>query len=105
MMKKTKMLIVIPMLAILMPLVWVVGTEISIAIQEGMTMKTTILIIIFTLGLLVPLMWFIGTVTAMIYFYLHPASSASEERTVPLHSQLGLTMADGGDAIEKEEKG
>lgn len=98
-------LLAIPLLGLLIPLFWMIGTEISIAIQEGIAMKTTILVIIFTLGLIVPLMWFIGTLIAMVYFYLHRVSESREEQPVALHSQLGFTMADGGDAIDKEKKG
>ena len=104
-MRKAAIFMVIPMLGLLMPLFFIIGSVISIAIQEGMDMKTTFLVIITTLGLMIPVMWLIGTLIAMIYFYQHRVSATSEERTVALHSQLGLTMADGGDSIEKEEKG
>lgn len=103
-MRRAAILIVIPMLGLLVPLFWTIGTAISIAIQEGMAMKTTILVIIVMLGLMIPLMWFIGTLISMIYFYLHRVSATREERTVALNPQLGLTMADGGDSIDKKEK-
>jgi len=103
-MRKATILIVIPILGILIPLFWIIGTAMSVAIQEGMAMTTTILVIIVMLGLMIPLMWFIGTMIAMIYFYLHRVRATREEPTVALHSQLGLTMADGGDSIEKEKK-
>lgn len=102
---KKAILIAVPLLGLLVPLLWITGTAVSVAIQEGMAMKTTILVIIAMLGLLIPLMWFIGTVIAMIYFSLHRVKATHEEPAVALHSQLGLTMADGGDAIEKEQKG
>jgi|GEM_PF-2099817 len=103
-MKKT-ILIVIPLLGLMVPLFWIVGTAVSVAIQEGMAMKTTILVVIAMLGLMIPLMWLVGTLITMIYFYLNRESETREEQTVPMHSQLGLTMADGGDSIEKKEKG
>lgn len=102
---KKVILIVIPLLVLLVPLFWITGTAVSVAIQEGMAMKTTILVIIVMLGLTIPLMWLIGTVIAMIYFHLRRVRATDEEPAVALHSQLGLTMADGGDAIEKEKKG
>lgn len=103
-MKRSVLFVVIPILGLLMPLLWITGTAITVAIQEGMAIKTTILVIIVMLGLMIPMMWFVGTLIAMAYFYLHRVSESREERTVPLHSQLGLTMADGGDSIEKEKK-
>lgn len=104
-MRKAAFLSAIPMVAILIPLFFIVGTVISIAVQEGMAVQTTILVIITLLGLMIPLTWFIGTMTAMIYFYLNRADATRESLDAPLHSQLGLTMADGGDSIEKKEKG
>ncbi|MEW6334402.1 MAG: hypothetical protein AB1558_09035 [Thermodesulfobacteriota bacterium] len=106
-MRKAAFLSAIPMVAILIPLFFIIGTVISIAVQEGMGVQTTILVIITLLGLMIPLTWFIGTMTAMIYFYLNRADATRKSLSapVPLHSQLGLTMADGGDSIEKKEKG
>jgi hypothetical protein len=103
-MRKAGILIVIPMLVLLVPLFWIIGTATSIAIQEGLAMKTTILVIIVMLGLMIPLMWFIGTLISMVYFYLHRVKATSEERSVAFNPQLGLTMADGGDSIDKEKK-
>ena len=104
-MRKTTIFMVIPVLGLLLPLFFIIGTVVSMALQEGMDMKTTFLVIITMLGFTIPLMWLIGTLIAMIYFYQHRVSATSEERTVALHPQLGLTMADGGDSIEKKEKG
>ncbi len=67
-------------------------------------MKLTILIIITVLGLLMPLLWITGTLTSIIYFCRHRVGKARKERTFALNPQLGLTMADGGDSIDKEEK-
>lgn len=103
-MRKTKIFMVIPMLGLLLPLVFIIGTVISMALQEGMDMKTTFLVVITMLGFTIPLMWLVGTLIAMVYFYRDRASVTREERTLVLHPQLGLTMADGGDSIEKEEK-
>ena len=65
-------------------------------------MKLLVLIMIGTLGLLIPMFWLVGTVTGMIHYFLH---RDRPEWAAVFHPQLGLTMADGGDAIDKEEKG
>jgi hypothetical protein len=70
-------------------------------------MKVTILIIISALGLLLPLFWIFGTLTSIIYFFRHreKATAALDTRqSVAFNPQLGLTMADGGDAINKEKE-
>ncbi|MBA3071238.1 MAG: hypothetical protein KJ800_03175 [Proteobacteria bacterium] len=67
-------------------------------------MKLTILIIITVLGLIMPLLWITGTLTSLIYFYRHRVGKTRKERTFALNPQLGLTMADGGDSIDKGEK-
>ena len=67
-------------------------------------MKLTILIVISVLGLIMPLLWITGTLTSIIYFCRHGAGKTRKERTFALNPQLGLTMADGGDSIDKEEK-
>lgn len=82
-------------------------------------MSTTILIVILVLGLIMPLFWIIGAMTSVGYFcvctgkdmivrYQEKRASADSTlngRTVIQNHQLGLTMADGGDSIEKKEKG
>lgn len=104
-MKKIKIFMVIPMLGLLLPLVFIIGAVISMALQEGMDMKTTFLVVITMLGLTIPLMWLVGTLIAMVYFYRDRVSVTTEEQISALHHpQLGLTMADGGDSIEKKEK-
>jgi hypothetical protein len=67
-------------------------------------MKFAILIAIVVLGLLIPLLWITGTLTAAVYFLRQKVGATSKERTIALDPQLGLTMADGGDAIDKKEK-
>ncbi|MBI4632923.1 MAG: hypothetical protein HY742_03420 [Deltaproteobacteria bacterium] len=67
-------------------------------------MELTILIVITMLGLMMPLFWIIGTVTGGVYFFLHTRKERAGERTIALDPQLGLTMADGGDSIDKEGK-
>jgi uncharacterized BrkB/YihY/UPF0761 family membrane protein len=104
-MGRVKMIMVIPMFGLLLPLFFIIGTVISMGLQEGMDMRTTVLVIITMLGFTIPLLWLVGTLAAMVYFYLRRASATGEERTVALHPQLGVTMADGGDSIEKKEKG
>ncbi len=67
-------------------------------------MKLTILIIIAMLGLLIPLFWITGTLTSIVYFCLQKMGATRKEPTVAFDPQLGLTMADGGDPVDKKEK-
>ena len=67
-------------------------------------MKFTILMVIAALGLVIPLLWITGTLTAAVYFFRQKMSATQNERGIVLDPQLGLTMADGGDTIKKEEK-
>jgi len=81
-------------------------------------MSTTILIVILVLGLAMPLFWIIGAMTSVGFFcvykgkdmivrYQERKAAAGEigtGRTVISRSQLGLTMADGGDSIEEKKK-
>ncbi len=67
-------------------------------------MKFTILMVIAALGLVIPLLWITGTLTAAVYFFRQKMGATQKERTVAFDPQLGLTMADGGDTIKKEEK-
>ncbi len=67
-------------------------------------MKLAILIVIVALGLLIPLLWITGTLTAAIYFFRQKMGATRKERTVAFDPQLGLTMADGGDTIDKKKK-
>lgn len=67
-------------------------------------MKLTILIIIGALGVAIPLLWITGTLTSIIYFIRHRVGATHKEGAFALNPQLGLTMADGGDTIDKEKK-
>ncbi|MHB8908048.1 MAG: hypothetical protein ACYDAA_04130 [Syntrophales bacterium] len=70
-------------------------------------MKVIILSVIFALGLLLPLFWIGGTVTSIIYFWRHrerETAALDTRQAVAFNPQLGLTMADGGDAIDKEKE-
>ena len=67
-------------------------------------MKFAILMAIALLGVLIPLLWITGTLTAVVYFFRQKVGATRKERTIAFDPQLGLTMADGGDAIKKEEK-
>jgi len=60
--------------------------------------------VIAALGLVIPLLWITGTLTAAVYFFRQKMGATQKERTVTFDPQLGLTMADGGDTIKKEEK-
>ena len=76
----------------------------SIHREEEMVMGLTIIIVIVMLGLVMPLFWIIGTVGSITYFCLNKMGAARKERTGALNPQLGFTMADGGDRIDKEKK-
>jgi hypothetical protein len=67
-------------------------------------MKVAILIAIAVLGLLIPLLWITGTLTAAVYMLRQRIGATHKERAVTFDPQLGLTMADGGDTIDKKEK-
>lgn len=81
-------------------------------------MSTTILIVILVLGLIMPLFWIIGAMTSIGYLCVtsgkemivrYQAKKANTGRAlrgqgVIPNPQLGLTMADGGDSIDKKEK-
>jgi hypothetical protein len=80
------------------------GLQLYMSREEEMVMKLAILIIIAALGLVIPLFWLIGTATGFTYFGLHKAAKTLKEQMVAFNPQLGLTMADGGDPIDKEKK-
>ncbi|MHB8770393.1 MAG: hypothetical protein ACYC7J_05300 [Syntrophales bacterium] len=67
-------------------------------------MKLTLLIIIALVGVLIPLLWITGTLTSAVYFIRQKIGATRRDRAIALDPQLGLTMADGGDAIDKEKK-
>ena len=67
-------------------------------------MKLTALIIIIMLGLLIPMFWLSGSLASAIYFCLRWVGAIRKECNVAFHPQLGPTMADGGDSIDKEKK-
>jgi hypothetical protein len=67
-------------------------------------MKLAILIVIAALGVLIPLLWITGTLTSAVYFLRQKMTASRKEQTVAFDPQLGLTMADGGDKIDKKEK-
>ncbi len=68
-------------------------------------MKLTILVIITALGVMIPFLWITGTLTSIIYFIRHREKETREEGGFTLNPQLGLTMADGGDPLDEENKG
>ena len=67
-------------------------------------MKIAILIAIAVLGVLIPLLWISGTLTAAVYLLRQKMGATHKEQAVAFDPHLGLTMADGGDAIEKTEE-
>jgi len=67
-------------------------------------MRLTILAIITALGVTIPLLWLAGTLASVVYFARHRLKADCQEGVLALTPELGLTMADGGDAIEKKEK-
>ncbi len=65
-------------------------------------MKLALLIIIALAGVLIPLLWITGTLTSAAYFIRQKLGAARRDQAIALDPQLGLTMADGGDAIDKK---
>jgi hypothetical protein len=88
----------------LVGLVVLITLGLSIQREEEMVMGLTIIIVIIMLGLVMPLFWIIGTVGSVTYYCLNRMGATRKERTVVLNPQLGFTMADGGDPIDKEKK-
>ena len=72
--------------------------------EEERVMKLAILIIIGVIGVAIPLLWLTGTLTSLVYFLRHGFGAIRKERPVAFNPQLGLTMADGGDSVDKEKK-
>jgi hypothetical protein len=67
-------------------------------------MGLTIIIVIIMLGLVMPLFWIIGTVGSFTYFCINRMGKTRKEQSVSYNTQLGFTMADGGDPIEEDKK-
>lgn len=75
-------------------------------------MSTAVIIILLALGLIMPLFWIIGAVTSAGYIAISKGLDIlagdrerhSQAGTKAFNGQLGVTMADGGDSIEKEKK-
>jgi hypothetical protein len=80
------------------------GLQLIVIREEEIVMKLAILIIIAALGLVIPLFWLIGTTTGITFLGLNRLRKTNKEEMVAFNPQLGLTMADGGDPIEKEKK-
>lgn len=72
--------------------------------KEGIVMKLTILIIIGALGVAIPLLWITGTLTSVVYFIHHQVGATNKEGAYAFNPHLGITMADGGDTIDKKKK-
>jgi len=86
-------------------LVLLMTLGISIHGEEEMVMGLTIIAVIIMLGLVMPLFWIVGTVGSITYVGLNRMGAAFKARTIAMNPQLGFTMADGGDPIDKEKKG
>jgi hypothetical protein len=67
-------------------------------------MKLTILIIVTMLGMAIPLLWITGTLASVVYFIRHRARATNKEGAYTFNPHLGITMADGGDTIDKKNK-
>ncbi|MCG6536864.1 MAG: hypothetical protein L7F78_19705 [Syntrophales bacterium LBB04] len=67
-------------------------------------MKLAILTIIAALGLVIPLFWLVGTGAGMTYLGLHWFGKHQKDGTATFNPQLGFTMADGGDPVDKKGK-
>jgi hypothetical protein len=85
-------------------LVVLMALGLSIQGEEEMVMRLTIIIVIIMLGLVMPLFWIIGTMGSITHFFLNMMGPTRKERTGALNPHLGITMADGGDPIDKEKK-
>ena len=80
------------------------GPQLIVNGEEDIYMRLIILIVIAVLGVMIPLFWLIGTATGFTCFGLRGLSKTSKEQPVVFNPHLGLTMADGGDPIDKEKK-
>ena len=80
------------------------GLQLFVNREEEMVMKQAILMIIAALGLVIPLFWLIGTGAGMTYLGLQWFGKNHKEGTATFNPQLGFTMADGGDPVDKKEK-
>ncbi|MBW6485399.1 MAG: hypothetical protein K0B01_04520 [Syntrophobacterales bacterium] len=75
-------------------------------------MSTAVIIILLALGLIMPLFWIIGAMTSVGYVAISRGMDIltrarerdGEVNAVAFKGQLGVTMADGGAAIEKEKE-
>ena len=74
-------------------------------------MNTAVIIILLALGLIMPLFWIIGAVTSVGYvvgswgmdILTRNGERRGQVNAAAFQGQLGVTMADGGDSIEKEK--
>ena len=81
-------------------------------IEKEVIMSTAVIIILLALGLIMPLFWIIGAVTSVGYIAISRGMDIlagnrerhSQAGAAAFNGQLGVTMADGGDSIEKEKK-
>ena len=81
-------------------------------IEKEVIMSTAVIIILLALGLIMPLFWIIGAVTSVGYVAISRGMDIlagnrerhSQAGAATFKGQLGVTMADGGDSIEKEKK-
>lgn len=74
-------------------------------------MNTALLIILLVLGLIMPLFWIIGAMTSVGYVAISRGReilARNMERRghkpTAFQGQLGVTMADGGDPVDKKKK-
>ena len=65
-------------------------------------MLFTILVVAIMLGLVMPLFWIFGTAGTIAYVGLKGMGVARKEQTFGMSPQLGFTMADGGEPVDKE---
>jgi len=81
-----------------------IATGLLLTNKEVGTMKVAVLVILVALGLVIPLFWLGGSLTSMVYFAMQKLGILRKEEKVTFHPVLGVTMADGGEAIEEEKK-
>lgn len=74
-------------------------------------METAVIVVLLVLGLIMPLFWIIGAATSVGYVVYTKGMELFAKKeagdTLPagaFHGHLGVTMADGGAAIEKKKE-
>jgi hypothetical protein len=69
-------------------------------------METAVIVVLLVLGLIMPLFWIVGAATSVGYVVYTKGMDlfAKNSEAEAFHGHLGVTMADGGAAIDKEKE-